>query len=608
MTLVVLGIAGVIIALSFITWRAMWMSSLPRHCSVEEWRHVDAEGRPELPEAVQQAVFEGCSMRSSGDQFVFQVMGSPAVPISLDDHSSHWAVARSVPEMLAMYGLQYAACCLRKYAESRDERWLDKFDKALDRAESGARRCLWSTFFPWTEHAVALRMTSSRYCMRMIVRMTDTNSGRAENRLRYERILRIHLSALKICKQPWLYDYVTNHGLITDSALIQCAPTWPESYPLANSVMAQVRARTESATQYFVSPDGVPLEPATSYWYLIRRLLNDIKQGLDRAGMPLSDMALSRLTALDKFLAETNMDGSVQRFGDSSGGHCIEMPFVPPPRPDGATLRVYDTGLVLLNVVMQGRVVAQLMVNGQDIRPRVHAQQDAGALAFYAREKFWFNSPGSFTAMPQAKRQSYVCSENQSTVVQASGYDSRCELVSVEETASEYIVVLRIAHRFTRRLVIARMGFRLKAEDTVADGSVLTSAILLAPTCLVLVRESGLMLQDTGKELAIETKSSVALAPGHISYHRNDVLETKSLRLSGRTVWFSITLPEYAALVVKLAQKPAAQFRSRRCSWRRVPAQLLRGLSMRKLQLWLAICAAMITGGLFMAILTPATP
>ena len=220
MITLVLSALGIIGGLGFIIWRTPWASSLPGAPLIEDWLKVDVAGDLEWPDAIEKTVFEGCQISSNDGQFFFEVMGSPPFPLRLDDSGSHWKVAQNVPEMLAMFGLQYAASCVRQHLVDGDNRWLDKFDKALDISESEARRCLARSFSPWTEHAASLRLLSTRYCLRILAKLVEKGEARDANLRRHRRVLGIHLAASRVSASHFLYDHVTNHGLITDNALL----------------------------------------------------------------------------------------------------------------------------------------------------------------------------------------------------------------------------------------------------------------------------------------------------------------------------------------------------------------------------------------------------
>ena len=586
MTLVLyMGLAVVLLTIVFAYWRTPWSRVWLSPSVIKQWCEHDLNLKQGIPAPILEATFEGCKIEQQSDRYYFEVNGSKPIELSLADPSSHWLRAHNVPEMLAMYGLQYAACCLKQYVETSDKRWLNKFDRAIEIAESEAWRGLKNTFFPWTEHAAALRMVSSRYCLCILSKSIEKEGCEGQMDIRYARVLKIHLTATQLSIQPLLYDYITNHGLITDNALLQCALTWPEDYSLTNKVLKVVSQRAEKAAVYFVSADGVPLEPATSYWYLIRRLLNDIKNGLQLKNTKNSELFLARLSALDLFLAATNMGGIVQRFGDSSGGNKINLPFNAPPHQGGATLRIYDTGLILMNVIMDGSVAMQFMVNAQDIAPRVHAQNDSGALALYARGIFWINSPGSYTAMNLTKRKVYTHYTNQSGVWSNLDHLNSCKVLSVKTEEDNFVITLAIGNRIERNILISRKGVNIKIIDSTKDKSDLTVGLLLSPGCEVKTESTGFVLLQNGKELTVATDTSIIQSQGYISYRRNEVIETKSLRRSAPKVETQIHLPEFDHLEVSLVGgRPIAPKYIRKFGFMGNMAQSVRSISVRKAQ------------------------
>jgi len=590
-----IGLVVVLGTIVFVYWRTPWSRVWLSPSVIKRWYEHDLNLKQDLPDPILEDTFEGCKIEQQSDCYYFEVNGSKPIELSLADSSSHWFRSRNVPEMLAMYGLQYAACCLKQYVETSDKRWLNKFDRAIEIAESEACRGLKNTFFPWTEHAAALRMVSSRYCLYILSQSQKKEKSDGQMDARYARVLKIHITAARLCIQPLLYDFITNHGLITDNSLLQCALSWPENYDLTNKVLNVVSQRAEKAAVYFISADGVPLEPATSYWYLIRRLLNDIKNGLQSKNINNSELFLSRLTALDSFLATTNMGGMVQRFGDSSGGNKINLPFNAPLRQDGATLRIYDTSIILMNIVQGGQVVMQFMVNAQDIFPRVHAQEDSGALALYARENFWINSPGSYTAMNLSKRKVYTHYTNQSRVWSNLNHRNGCKVLSVKTKDDNFVITLAIGNRIERSILISRKGVNIKIIDATKDKSDLTVGLLLSPGCEVKTESTGFVLLQNGKELPVATDTSIIQSQGYISYRRNEVIETKSLRRSAPRVETQICLSEFDHLDVSLVGScPIAPKYIRRFGFMGNMAQSVRSISVRKTQVLLLASATLI--------------
>jgi hypothetical protein len=588
----------------FVYWRTPWDRVKSSRSTLEAWYQHDLNFVGGLPSPILEATFESCKINSQGDLFYFEINGVKPIEISLNNSSSHWLKSSTVPEMMAMYGLKYAACCLKEFLETADDRWLNKFDRALDIAEVEARRGLKTTFYPWTEHVVALRMVSSRYCLYAIARSSKQGGVGGAMALRYERVLNIHLTAAKICMEPMFYDFITNHGLITDNSLMQCALTWPANFLLLEKVLKEVSRRVDSAAVYFISPDGVPLEPATSYWYLIRRMFNDIKISLEVKNQKPSQIFLSRLQALDEFLVATNMNGKIQRFGDSACGNHMELPFIAPARSDGIFLRVYDTGFILMNVVQDSEVVAQFMVNAQDIYPRVHAQEDDGAIALYARETFWINSPGSYTAMNLAKRKMYTCYSNQSTVWHHSGYQSGCKILSVITEEKNFVISLVVGQKVERKIYISKSGFNIKIIDKTTDNTELTVGILLNPSCIIINDENGFKLQEKEKILTISSFTRGTESRGFINYRSNEVIETKSLRRTGPEVHTKIHLPEFDNLNVHFfGSCPAVPKYFRSLPNAGFLNYFARNLSIKKIKLILVLSLSLVIPGLLVKLI-----
>jgi hypothetical protein len=144
---IIISLSAILFSLGFIYWRAPWARAKVTDKILNDWFEHDLNMHEKLPPPIIEAAFESFKLTTDKNSYIIEINGSKPVILSLSDSTSHWSKPNNLPEMLAMYGLQYAASCLRKFYETKDNRWLDKFDKALDIAESEAYRELKKVFF-----------------------------------------------------------------------------------------------------------------------------------------------------------------------------------------------------------------------------------------------------------------------------------------------------------------------------------------------------------------------------------------------------------------------------------------------------------------------------
>jgi ABC-type arginine/histidine transport system permease subunit len=91
-----------------------------------------------------------------------------------------------------------------------------------------------------------------------------------------------------------------------------------------------------------------------------------------------------------------------------------------------------------------------------------------------------------------------------------------------------------------------------------------------------------------GKELPIISDTSTTESKGYISYRRNEVIETTSLRRSATTVHTQINLPELDNQVIHLTgSTPLSAQYIRKIRLIGKLAQCIRSVSVRKVQLLL---------------------
>ena len=155
----------------------------------------------------------------------------------------------------------------------------------------------------------------------------------------------------------------------------------------------------------------------------------------------------------------------------------------------------------------------------------------------------------------------------------------------MKKEEDNFVITLAIGNRIERNILISRKGVNIKIIDSTNDKSDLTVGLLLSPGCVVKKESNGFVLLLNGKELPVVSDTCITQSEGYISYSRNEVIETKSLRRSAPKVETQIHLPEFDHLEVSLVGgRPIAPKYIRKFGFMGNIAQCVRSISIRKVQ------------------------
>ncbi|HNQ87835.1 MAG TPA: heparinase II/III family protein [Verrucomicrobiota bacterium] len=465
------------------------------------------------------------------DNLVVRIGGYPDVRISLGSGEEVLGrfAAGSAPR-IAFNAWELHAACLRQHLATGDPRLAGLFWQLVREWSRGPLAMLRDDY-TWHDHATASRLLNLRYCLWALARLPETPPAD------YRRLCRMLLKHLQLLATDRLYDYCTNHGLIVDRCLLVAAASLPPTFGVRRASILRAVARSVGRVDYFISDDGVPLEGSTTYWYMLYDLLSRIQAMVRRLSLPVDPASEVKLEQCLRFLTHTNIQGRINRLGDSSGGHEVPARGVPPAWQEGYHLGVTDAGLVWLNAVKGGRIVAQLILNAQDLPPYVHRHEDALAIGFYHEGVFWFNAPGSYSAEKTDRARRVKSHRNQSGVTHARlGYSHRCAIESVRCDDGGFEIAAAITAGGARVLQ-RRLDFDLATEtltvtdSAVADGEVVTRFLLCPGVGIRATPEGWLTLERDGHALALQSSRPVEIDAGLISYARNQLLEAPVLRV-----------------------------------------------------------------------------
>lgn len=336
--------------------------------------------------------------------------------------------------------------------------------------------------FEWYDHCVTNRSVFLRDLMIFMAKRNDFRN--------YQKIYKIHYKHIDFILSKTNYDYLTNHGIISDTYGLLALRGFQSKKYLA--MASKFYNRSIDRIDHYISDDGIPLESSSTYWFLIyklyKKILNIGSQYFDFE--PDASVKL-KLKKTEDFFDIINLNGKFLRIGQSSGGHEYPIQVYEPKKLDHKNeviVHQFDTGLILVNTYdSEGKVKLQLLVNTQKIHPKVHGHEDNGAICLYYKDQIYIDTPGSFkfkghTEGIKVNPKSY---KNQSTTYTSnSGYlDHVCD-VKVNCKEDQVEINYRIyneSHSIYRNIVLDVKKTRLTIQDrNNKEGQPFTSQYLLA--------------------------------------------------------------------------------------------------------------------------------
>jgi len=382
----------------------------------------------------------------------------------------------------------------------------------------------------WSVTVVSCRRLN---CILSFAYLKELSLGTAEL---YEKIR----TEIKACDQHlaknYTYDWSTNHGLIDDYNLL-LGDYLLDAGDHRRANYKEVRSLARIG--YFLSSDGVVLEPATSYWFMIKGFLQRILKLHQMMNLPIEEPVRLRFEALDRWLAFGCVDGLYSRIGDTSGANN----FIPPDKYkydcDGVYLSRKDTGLCYLNEVTGRKAVSQLFLNAQYCPPLTHAHQDALAVNLISEGTVWINSPGYFSPSMKDFGVNIRAVENQSTVWCPSiGYKPNCTvepISSSEKGGFNAAIKLSADCTMTRKIEFDAVTGQASIHDQSSNNAALQSSFLFDSKVKATLSDGiCTVTNEENKNLVLLCKADkVELQAASISYKRNEMVETTKLVLTG---------------------------------------------------------------------------
>ena len=465
--------------------------------------------------------------------------------------------------------------------------WFAHFQEylvALDRAvwKKTAR-----SFVAFHDHTVVVRLISLRQASMVFRRELRQPGNRALARI----IMAMQARDLALLRDDRLFDYQTNHGLITCLGLLHYAMDLNEAerHPIARQVARWMATRED----FFISDDGVPLEISQTYWKLIYLLMREIEELLNGMG---ETVTFPKLAKVREFFSEYSIDQRVNRFGNSALGHDLCLVEQPKRVEDGVTCRVFDTGLFVANFALNGRVGSQLVLNAQDVRPWIHGQQSQMAMGYFCDEVFWVDSPGRFTSGKTGLKARIDHYANQSLPTrEGCGYVPGWRYVRLEETPQgiifSFVLKRAGASMLERTVTIGRQGGFTLADS--APGGQVTTRFLLAPGAEAKVEDNILVLTQADHRATFNFSGQPAWEDGLISFQRNVALPTKIFCLRGERVRLAVAGSTPLAGELRAWVSPGYPYRKRELIAQSRPNSWILRISVKKLGLAMLVLLVM---------------
>ena len=397
--------------------------------------------------------------------FNFKIEGVKNEVININKNIKSQVIGSQLSDLI-YFSFEIQRQILLLYAANPDSLPKDVLDRILESVMDIKGILSSKNAYEWYDHCVTNRSVFLRDFMIFMAKKNDF--------LNYQKIYKIHYKHIKFNLSKTNYDYLTNHGIISDTyGLLALRGFTSEKYI---SIASKFYARSVDRIDHYISDDGVPLESSSTYWFLIYKLYKKILNiGSKYFDFEPDASVKLKLKKTEVFFDIINLNGKFLRIGQSSGGHDYPLQAYEPKRLDHKNeiiVHQFDTGLVLVNAYnSEGKVSLQLLVNTQKIYPKVHGHEDSGVICLYYNGQVYLDTPGSFkfkehtkgiNVKPKSyKNQSVVYTSNSGYLNQVKDVEVNCEEDQVEISYCIYKKSLYI----DRKIVLDVKKSKLSIQD-----------------------------------------------------------------------------------------------------------------------------------------------
>ncbi len=519
-----------------------------RHFEVLDFKEIFKEFRG-LPPEIRPKTLSNLELVND-EKLVINTKGYPSVVLDLSvtkpnfqnfhrkDHSS--------TQLISFYSLEFLSNLLKLYEETGNALLL-KLSKRFIEFWKMNRIIFGLEPFCWYDHTTAMRMFNSFLSIGVLVKIyQDSEKISGHLKVLYTE----YYACSRFLLKSYNYDYISNHGLIVDYYLLLICYLDKQDKILSNHSLKKVAIhRSVHRVDYFISEDGVILEPATSYWFMILNLLEKINALLPENERNADLNFLKKLQAAKSFISKISINGQFIRLGDSSGGHDFQVNGdLHHDLGEGYSYFLSDAGLFYVNGVRDKQTVFQFMFNIQNTPPFVHRHQDALSISIFHEGIFWIDAPGYFSPDMKKFGVNVRNSENQSSVISlTSGYSNNCRVESLCRKRNKVIIlascILDSGSKLFREINFDPSNNAISIIDQSEDSGILQSNFLLAPKVKVDNISGHIYRLSLGKKyLNVELEAEkIEIQEAGISFYRNRMEETKKIVATGKEIVTKIT-------------------------------------------------------------------
>jgi hypothetical protein len=381
--------------------------------------------------------------------------------------------------------------------------------------------------YEWYDHCVANRLIFLRDLLFALAEVDDLKN--------YKVVFNYFEKHLSFLKKFYNYDFLTNHGLIVDhSCIVSLRGIHLKKYQNDSLFFYN---RSVKRIDHFISDDGIPLEASTSYWFLIYELYNCIINDSQRYfGIVPDEYVIEKIKKVELFFDFISLDPKILRIGQSSIDFIFPKKNYKPKKNNNyknlAIINKYDSGLVYINGFNSlGEKYFQLLINLQQISPKVHGHQDLGIICLYYNDVIYFDSPGShkFKDLYGHLFMNPKSHKNQSLSYYKNGsYLSKIKKLTIKlkretELKIQY-VIYNNKDSIKRCIRITKKGIKL-TDKKIKGNSKIISQFLTSPSLVTTSSENKFQMN----EIEIFSNGKLDEREGWISYHRGRIEKTKMI-------------------------------------------------------------------------------
>ena len=397
--------------------------------------------------------------------FTFKVEGLDTIMLNIKKDIKRQIASSQLGELI-YYSFEIQRQIILIYKSNPKDIPKIVLDKLVDSVSDLKHYFFSNSSYEWYDHCVTNRSLFLRQLMIFLAKSGNYNT--------YKKISNLHFKHIKYIQSNLNYDFLTNHGLISDTFGLQSLQGFTSNKYL--SIAKFFYKRSIGRIDHYISDDGVPLESSSTYWFLIYKLYKKILLvGSQYFDFEADASVKLKLKKTEVFFDIINLNGKFLRIGQSSGGYEYPVQVYEPKKinhKNKVVVHQFDTGLILVNVYdSEGKVSLQLLVNTQKIYPKVHGHEDSGVICLYYNGQVYLDTPGSFKFKEHSKginvnpksykNQSVVYTSNSGYLNLIKDVEVNCEKDQVEITYCIYQNSLSI----DRKIVLDVKKSKLSIQD-----------------------------------------------------------------------------------------------------------------------------------------------